>query len=380
MIYLTKEEEKRFAQIWYKVEQKLSAVAVRSYDKLPYTAYGGIHDDNKQKDVTWWTNGFWGGMMWLMYQETGKEVYRNTAEHSEELLDKALEQYDELHHDVGFMWHLLSGANYKITKNPAARNKNLFLASVLMSRYNISGDYIRAWNYEFEGYSIIDCLMNLSLLYWASEEIGDTRFKKIAMRHMDMALRDHIRADGSVNHVVDHDPKTGAVRQILHGQGYRADTCWSRGLAWAVYGSVISYHYTKKAEYLDAAKRTANYFIQHCEKTCYLPQIDFGQPETPEYYDSTAGACTACGLLELSGYVSSEEAKYYTDAAIRMLLALDELCCNYNKEEDPLMMMGSERYPQTEEMIKTVHMPIIYGDFFFVEALLKLRGNDFFIW
>lgn len=380
MIYLTKEEEKRFAQIWDKVEQKLSLVAVRSYDKLPYTAHNGVHDDKKEKDVAWWTNGFWGGMMWLMYQETKKEVYRKTAEHSEELLDKALEQYDELHHDVGFMWHLLSGANYKITKNPAARNKNLFLASVLMSRYNVSGDYIRAWNYEFEGYSIIDCLMNLSLLYWASEEIGDTRFKKIAMRHMDMALRDHIRADGSVNHVVDHDPETGAVRQVLFGQGYRADTCWSRGLAWAVYGSVISYRYTQKEEYLDAAKRTANYFISHCEKTGYLPQIDFGQPQTPEYYDSTAGACTACGLLELSKYVSDEEAKYYTNAAIRILLALDERCCNYNRDEDPLMMMGSERYPQTEAMVKTVHMPIIYGDFFFVEALLKLRGNDFFIW
>ena len=137
-----------------------------------------------------------------MYKKTGNEEYRKTAERSEELLDDALWQYKRIHHDVGFTWHLVSGANYRITGNEASCTRNLFAAASLFSRYNIDGGFIRAWNAKHAvGYSIIDCLMNLSLLYWASEEIGDDRYKKIAMRHMDMALRDHIRPDGSINHI-----------------------------------------------------------------------------------------------------------------------------------------------------------------------------------
>ncbi|MBR5248817.1 MAG: glycosyl hydrolase family 88, partial [Lachnospiraceae bacterium] len=231
-----------------------------------------------------------------------------------------------------------------------------------------------------KGYSIIDCLMNLALLYWASEEIGDDRFKKIAMRHMDMSLRDHIRPDGSINHIVDHETDKVGVKQILGGQGYSATSCWSRGLSWAVYGSMISYIHAGKEEYLDAAKRTADYFIENCKKTNYLPLVDFCAPEEPVYYDSTAGVCAACGMLELAKYVSEEEGKRYTQEAINILKACDEHFCNYEEDEDALVLMGTERYPLTENSMKGLHIPIIYGDFFFVEAMFKLRGNDFLIW
>lgn len=366
---------------WEKIEKKLSKTAVKSRDKLPYTTLEGVHDDKSGENVCWWTNGFWGGTMWLMYKATGNEEYRKTAERSEELLDEALKQFDKLHHDVGFMWHLTSGANYRITGNASSRTRNLFAAASLFSRYNIDGDFIRAWNGpEAAGYSIIDCLMNLSLLYWASEEIGDERFKKIAMRQMDMSLRDHIRPDGSTNHIVDHELGSVGVKNILAGQGIRPDSCWSRGLAWAVYGSVISYIHAGKAEYLDAAKRTADYFLEHCKKTGYVPVIDFLAPEEPVYYDSTAGLCAASGMLEIAKYVSEEESVKYTEGAIRILKAIDEKCCNYAEDEDALVLMGSERYPSQEAYHKGVHIPIIYGDFFFTEALFKLKGHDFFIW
>lgn len=366
---------------WEKIDKKLSKTAIKSRDKLPYTTVDGVHDDKSGKDVGWWTNGFWGGTMWLMYAATGNEEYRKTAERSEELLDEALKQYDKLHHDVGFMWHLTSGANYRITGNNASRMRNLFAAASLFSRYNIDGDFIRAWNGpEAAGYSIIDCLMNLSLLYWASEEIGDERFKKIAMRQMDMSLRDHIRPDGSTNHIVDHELEKAGVKNILAGQGLRPDSCWSRGLAWAVYGSVISYIHAGKEEYLDAARRTADYFLEHSKNTGYVPVIDFLAPEEPVYYDSTAGVCAASGMLEIAKYVSEEENVKYTEGALRILQAIDEKCCNYAEDEDALVMMGSERYPSREDYHKGVHIPIIYADFFFAEALFKLKGNDFFIW
>ena len=366
---------------WSKIDRKLSKVAVKSRNKLPYTTINGIHDDKTEKAVDWWNNGFWGGLNWLMYMGTGNEEYKKTAERSEELLDGALKMYKKLHHDVGFMWHLVSGANYRITGNPAACTRNLFAAATLFSRYNLDGEYIRAWNGDQnEGYSIIDCLMNLSLLYWASEELGDDRFKKIAMSHMNMALRDHIRPDGSVNHIVDHEIDKVGVKEVLAGQGYAADSCWSRGLAWAVYGCVISYVHAGKEEYLEAAKRTADYFIEHCKKTDYLPVVDFCAPTEPVLYDSTAGVCTACGLLELAQYVSEDDAKKYTQEAIHILKACDEKFCNYEENEDALVLMGTERYPKNEREWKGVHIPIIYGDFFFVEALLKLKGNEFFIW
>ena len=366
---------------WAKIDRKLSKVTVKSRDKLPYTTIDGTHDDKTEKAVDWWTNGFWGGLNWLMYLGTGNEEYKKTAERSEELLDGALKMYKRLHHDVGFMWHLVSGANYRITGNPAACTRNLFAAATLFSRYNLDGEYIRAWNGDqHAGYSIIDCLMNLSLLYWASEELGDDRFKKIAMSHMNMALRDHIRPDGSVNHIVDHELDKVGVKEVLAGQGYAADSCWSRGLAWAVYGCVISYVHAGKEVYLEVAKRTADYFIEHCKQTNYLPVVDFCAPEEPVLYDSTAGVCTACGLLELAKYVSGEDAKRYTQEAINILKACDEKFCNYEDDEDALVLMGTERYPKNEREWKGVHIPIIYGDFFFVEAMLKLKGNEFFIW
>lgn len=366
---------------WGKVDKKLQKVAVKSRDKIPYTTVDGVHDDFAKKNITWWTNGFWAGMMWLMYKETGNEEYRKTAERSEELLDDAFKNYDKLHHDVGFMWHLTSGASHRITGNEDSRIRNLYAASVLFSRYNIDGDFIRAWNGEEQaGYSIIDCLMNLPLLYWASKEVKDSRFKKIAMRHMDMAIRDHIRSDGSINHIVDHELDKAGVKQVIAGQGYSPDSCWSRGLSWAVYGSVLSYIHTGQKEYLEVAKKTADYFIKHCKETDYLPLVDFHAPKTPVYYDSTAGVCAACGMLEIAKYVSQEESRVYTQDAIRILKACDEHFCNYNENQDALVLMGTERYPHSEAAMKGVHIPIIYGDFFFVEALLKLRGNEFLIW
>ena len=366
---------------WEKVDKKLSRTAVKSREKIPYTTVNGEHDNRVGKGITWWTNGFWGGMMWLMYEATGNEEYRKTAERSEELLDDALRQYKALHHDVGFMWHLTSGANYRLTGNEASAVRNFFAATTLFSRYNIDGDFIRAWNGEAQaGYSIIDCLMNIPLLYWATDEIGDDRFKKIAMRHMEMAMRDHIRPDGSVNHIVNHEVDKVGVQNILGGQGYDETSCWSRGLAWAVYGSVLSYIHAGKEEYLEAAKRTATYFIEHCKKTDYLPVVDFTAPETPVYYDSTAGVCAACGMLEIAKYVSEEEAKYYTEEAINILKACDEHFCNYEEDEDALVLMGTERYPHTDAGRRGLHIPIIYGDFFFVEALCKLKGREFLIW
>ena len=366
---------------WSKIDSKLQKVCVRSREKLPYTSVNGVHDNKLETNPCWWTNGFWGGMMWLMYLGTNNEEYKKTALRSEQLLDNALNHYKTLHHDVGFMWLLTSVANYRITGNEAACNKALFLASTLFSRFNIEGNFIRAWHgADNKTRTIIDTLMNLPLLHWASREIGDDRFSKVAIRHADTAIRDHIRPDGSVRHIVAHDEHTGELVNVYPGGGLSADTCWSRGAAWAVYGTVLSYIHTKQQRYLDAAILTADYFIENCKKTGYLAAADFSAPQDPLYYDATAGVCAACGIIELAKCLSGERGEYYMGEAIKILKATDAHFCSYADDQDALVLMGSERYPREERFLSGVHMPIIYGDFFFVEAMLKLKGNDFLIW
>ena len=257
-------------ETWAKLDKKLAEVAIRSRDKIPYTTVGGVHDDRQGKSISWWTNGFWGGLMWLMYIGSKNEEYKITAENAEHLMDAAFANLSSLHHDVGFMWHIMSGVNYRLTGNVESRNRNLMAAMTLASRFNIDGKFIRCWNNKWRGndtesWTIIDCMMNIPLLYWASREIGDPRFEKIALAHADMSMVQHVRPDGSVNHIVEHDLMTGALIQTHAGQGYAVGSTWSRGASWALYGFILSYIHTKKPEYLETAKKVAHYFISNLQ-------------------------------------------------------------------------------------------------------------------
>lgn len=362
-----------------KIDKKLLLSAERTKGKLPYSVMNGVYDNMAETDVSWWTNGFWGGLMWLMYSYTKNDTYKLAALDSEKLLDKALEDYKTLHHDVGFMWHILSGANFKLTGDKAAENKTLYAAATLYARYNIHGKYIKAWDFPgTHGYTIIDSMMNIPLLYWASERLGDDRFKDVAMSHADMTLCDHVRPDGSVRHIVEHDVRNGDVIRYHAGQGYSSESCWTRGSAWAIYGMILSYIHTGEKRYYETAEKTADYFIEHMKKTDYKIPVDFPAPKEPECYDSTAAACASCGILELARVTEGAKAEYYYEAALKILKVLDAMCCDYDVTRDSILQMGTERYPQ--DSMKGVHIPIIYGDFFYVEAILKLIKHDFLIW
>lgn len=359
---------------WEKLDKKLSKIAIKSRDIIPYTTQNGKHI-TRDDEVTWWTNGFFGGLMWLMYLGTKKEEYKITAERQEDLLDKAFEKHYDLHHDVGFMWNITSGINYRLTGNEKSKNRWATAASLLAARFNLNGDYIRAWNnVGDEGVTIIDCMMNIPMLYRAEELNDDDRYKSIAMRHADTTMKHHIREDGSVYHIVEHDLKTGEVSGYRGGQGYAIESSWSRGQAWAIYGYVLSYIHTKEQKYLDTAKKVAHYFIANLSDSDYLPLVDFRSPDEPVLYDSTAGACAACGLIEIAKNVPEHEKKIYINAAIRLLKAMEENFCDWTDEEDSILQNGTEAYNWG------INMPIIYGDFFFAEAILKLKGNDFLAW
>lgn len=363
---------------WEKIEKKLSRVAVTSREKIPYTTVDGVHSDCSNNPHMW-TNGFWGGMMWMMYEATKNEEFAKTGIRCEEKMDKCFDDMDQLHHDVGFMWHIMSGARYRLTGDKQARNKNLMCAMTLASRFKLNGGYIRAWNGEWQkmsndGWTIIDCLMNLPLLYWASEELGDDRFKQIAMAHADMAMNQHIRPDGSVNHIVTHDLETGEMTGSLGGQGYGEGSTWSRGASWAVYGFMLSYIHTGEQRYLDTAKKVANDFIANLSVTGWLPLVDFRAPAEPVQYDSTAGAIAACGMIEIAKHCPEHEKRLYLTAAMNILKAMDESFCNWEDDCDAFLMNGKELYHGA------YNRSIIYGDYFYAEAILKLKGSEFLPW
>ncbi len=378
MNILTNEEKKWAEEEWKKLDEKLSVVSKRSMDKIPFWSHDGKHDDMTKTNIHCWTNGFWAGLMWLMYTGTQNEEYKKVAENSEKLLDRALAEPERLSHDVGFMWRLASGTPSDVSGDEMSWKRMRRAVDVLMARYNPVGEYLRAWNWgetpgEKAGWTIIDTMMNLPLLYWASRETQDPRFKFAAMKHSDKTMQYHIRPDGSVRHIVIYDPNTGEYLDDRGGQGYEKGSTWSRGQAWALYGFILSYIHTGKQEYLDTAKRVAHYFIS-AVCTDWLPRCDFRSPKEPVYYDTSAGTCAACGLIEIAKVVPEYEKRLYLDAAINILKAIGGNFADWSKDTDFIIGMATGSYENDH------NMNIIYADYYYAEAIYKLIGGDRLFW
>lgn len=363
-----------------KIKAKVRAEAERLGSAIPYIPA----DDGKYHDcesIYWWTNGFWAGLLWQLYNESKDELFKETAVISEERLDAALDEFENIDHDAGFLWLHTAGANYRLTGNERSKRRVLHAATTLAGRYNPELNMIRAWDgqwmngYDTAGGAIVDTLMNLPLLYLAAQITGDARFKSIAMRHADTMLKYMLRPDGSSNHQLVFDTSTNELIACPGGQGYESGSSWSRGQAWAIYGYALSYRHTGKKEYLDAAKRTAAYFMANAAMTNYVPLADFRAPSEPVYYDTTAGAAAACGMLEIAEHAGKFERPLYTESAKKLISALDEKWCDYNINTDGILDGGSVSYHN-----KKHHEKIIYGDYFFTEAVLRFLGKDFLIW
>lgn len=370
-----------------RIHSKMQCVLTRSHGIIPYRTENGRFENMAEKNICFWTNGFWEGLLWLLYKRTGEPGYRTAAKEGEALLDRAFREYDTLHHDVGFLWHLSAGLDYKLTGNESSRVRALYAASLLMSRFNLAGGYIRAWNLfkddprqDAAQLAIIDTMMNLAILYWASEQVGDPRFARVARAHADKTVAHHIRPDGSVKHIVVYDPETGEELDSLGGQGYARGSSWSRGHGWAIYGMMISYLHTGNETYLNACKRVANYFIA-CVQGDWLPHCDFRSPAEPVVYDASAGAIAACGLLDLADAVPEYEGALYRDAAINILRAMEAHFCNWDHNVDGILYYGAVNYGEKDvHNTQSRNRFLIYSDFFFTEALMKIVGSDLKIW
>ena len=379
-------------QIWAEnilesAREKMAWVSEKHKDTIPYTTdykgnYDDRSDDSKQwgidDGINWWTNGFWGGLLWLLYQDTKEEKYAKIARNSQKKMEKSFDMFYGLHHDVGFMFQPTAVADYRLTGNEDAKRVAMHAANILAGRFNPMGRFIRAWNdfgeTDTRGWAIIDCLFNISLLYWASEESKDPRFKHIAMMHADTVMKNFIREDGSVCHIVEFNPETGEFVKSYGGQGYEEGSSWTRGQGWALYGFTNSFEHTGKQEYLDTAKKVAHYCIANLPENGTVP-VDFRQPAEPAWEDSCGACVIAGGLLELSKHVPEQERDMYIRPAVKILKTIAEKRADWTEDCDAIVQNCTGAYHSKEH-----HFTMVYADYFFIEALYKLVGKGINIW
>lgn len=327
----------------------------------------------------WWTSGFWPGLAFLVYRRTDDERLRDIELDCENELERVLldDRVYGLHHDVGFQFMPTAVARYKLTGDPVARRRGFLAAAMLMSRFNPAGGFLEAWNgEEARGYSIVDTLMNLPLLYWAAEEFGAPRFRNVADAHAGFAMRNAVRDDGSTNHILRIDQHTGELLAIIGGQGYAPDSRWSRGQSWALYGFALAARHTGNLDYLATARKIADNFIQSLPEDA-APPWDFAAPNGgAEPRDSSAGAIAASGLLELAPLLPPEDGADYSDAGSRLLRTLYDTCFSRNEMYDGLLEHATGNLPQGRD----IDVSLIYGDFYYVEALGKLTGQTETCW
>lgn len=370
-------------QLLDQLTKKMTAQMARVGTKMPFVLQNGVYGEIRTPDgISFWTNGFWPGILWQMYHATGDDAFRTTAQQIENRLDEALHTFEKLYHDVGFMYTLSAVADYRVTGSSNSRRRGLHAANLLAGRFNTVGRFLRAWNdgtqgdADVRGYMIIDSLMNLPLLFWASEETNDPRFKQIAVSHADTSLQYILRPDGSCNHIARFDPDTGVFIEALQGQGYEANSAWSRGIGWALYGYALCYRYTQDPRYLFASKQCAHYAIAALSLNDFLPLLDFRAPVEPVRTDTSAGMIIACGLLELADHVLTLERALYEQSAKKIFQTCEARFANWEIGEDSILNGAGLQY-HNDPLANT---PVIYGDYFFVEAALRLLGKAMPIW
>jgi unsaturated chondroitin disaccharide hydrolase len=331
-----------------------------------------------------WIEGFYAGMIWLSYEYTGDEWFKEAARRKVDDFLARLENNVSLeHHDIGFLYCPSAMAQWIVEKDETAKELTLRAADKLMQRWRPKGQYIQAWGPEGDqengGRIIIDCLMNLPLLYWAYEQTKDNEYLRIAHMHAEKSRRYLVRGDDSSYHTFTFDQENGVPISGGTHQGYHDGSTWTRGQAWGIYGFSLSYHYTKAPHYLETARRLAHYFITHLPED-HVAYWDFDAPVNADTYrDSSASAIAACGMLELIRHLEDNDPdrSYFQTAVQRTMQSLVRNYSTMNKPNaEGLIEHGSYH-------IKGGHGPddyMIWGDYFYLEALMRLEQGKNGYW
>lgn len=322
-----------------------------------------------------WTSGFYAGNLWQMYEYTQDEAWAAAARRWSAGLEK--EQYNTHTHDLGFILYCSFGNGYRLTNNPAYKAILIQGAKSLSTRFNKKTGCIRSWDHgKWQFPVIIDNMMNLELLCWATKVTGDSSFYKIAVTHANTTLKNHFRADNSSYHVVNYDTLTGNVLERVTAQGYANESAWARGQAWGLYGYTVMYRETKDTRYLEQAVKIAAFILNNPHlPSDKIPYWDYNDPAIPNTErDVSAAAIAASGLLELSEYARNGEK--YMAAATQILQSLGTPAYQAKPGENNyfVLMHSVGHKPAKSE----IDVPIIYADYYYIEGLMryqKLKGS-----
>ncbi len=327
----------------------------------------------KTTSIYSWISGFFPGTAWYIYEYTYSEQMKKIAEEYTLRLDSV--KYVTDNHDVGFMLYCSYGNALRLTGDEKYREPLYTGARSLATRFNPNTGVIQSWNKMGNWIYpvIIDNMMNLELLMFVSKQTGDTSLSDIALSHADTTIKNHFREDYSTFHVVDYDPETGAVRARQTKQGFADDSSWARGQSWALYGYTMMYRETGNEKYREQAEHVADMLIGRLPADG-IPYWDYDSTAIPDdYRDSSAAAIMASGLIELSQYVADkEQATHYLATAEKQLrtLASPEYLAETGTECGFLLKHGVGNKPSGSE----IDVPLTYGDYYFLEALLRLKA------
>ncbi len=321
---------------------------------------------------SWWCSGFYPGSLLYLYEHTKDEQLYDEAIRIMKVLEK--EKYNTGTHDLGFMMYCSFGNAERIASKPEHKDILLESAKSLSTRFNTTVGSIRSWNSKGDEFLvIIDNMMNLELLFWATRISGDSSFYKIAVTHADNTIKNHFRADNSSYHVLNYDSATGAIKQKRTHQGFSNESAWARGQAWGLYGFTTMYRETKNKKYLDQAQKIAEFILKHKSMPAdKIPYWDFNAPNIPNALrDASAAAITSSALFELCRYVDAADGKFYFKEAEAMLKSLSSP--QYQSAAGAnggfIIQHCVGHLPAGTE----VDVSLSYGDYYFIEALKRYK-------
>lgn len=320
----------------------------------------------------WWCSGFYPGTLLYLYEQTKDQALYSEAMRMLGLLEK--EKYNTSTHDLGFMMYCSFGNANRIASRPEYKEILLTSATSLATRFDTTVQAIKSWNGKAGEYLvIIDNMMNLELLFWATRISGDSSFYKIAVAHANTTMKNHFRPDYSSYHVLNYDAKTGAVQQRKTAQGFADESAWARGQAWGLYGFTVMFRETKDERYLQQANHIAQFILSHPNLPAdKIPYWDFNAPDIPNALrDASAGAIMAAALLELSHYTDEATATTYFNAAQTMLVSLSS--SKYKAAPGTnggfILAHSVGHLPAHSE----VDVPLTYADYYFAEAMKRYK-------
>ena len=321
----------------------------------------------------WWCSGFYPGTLLYLYEETKDESLYKESLRILELLKK--EQFNTGTHDLGFMMYCSFGNANRISSKPEYKEILLNSAKSLSTRFNPKVGCIKSWNSSDPNdfIVIIDNMMNLELLFWATKVTGDSSFYKIAVTHANTTMQHHFRPDYSSYHVLNYNVETGAVKQKKTAQGFADESAWARGQAWGLYGFTVMYRETKNKKYLDEANHIAHFLLSNPNLPAdKVPYWDFNATGIPNVLrDASAAAIMAAALLELCGYTDEATGKGYVKAAETMLQSLSSPTYKAAAGTNGGFLIEHcvGHLPQKSE----VDVPLTYADYYFVEAMKRYK-------